>query len=84
MNETTNSPLDKRNKEYSENDKIANETTPVKTRYRGDKNEIFQTALQLKMEGININLIGWRLLKSTTHCLRNYKKNGTSGKKDFR
>ena len=58
MNETTNSPLDKRNKEYSENDKIANETTPVKTRYRGDKNEIFRTALQLKMEGININLIG--------------------------
>ena len=84
MNETANSPLDKRNKEYSENDKIANETTPVKTRYRGDKNEIFRTALQLKMEWININLIGWCLLKSTTHCLRNYWKNGTTGQKDFR
>ena len=58
MNETANSPLDKRNKEYSENDKIANETTPIKTRYRGGKNEIFRKTLQPKMEGINVNLIG--------------------------
>ena len=38
------------------------------------------------MEGIEHDLDNMRgyLMKSTTHCLQNYWKNGTRGKKDFR
>ena len=94
MNEIANNPLEKRNEEHYENLKVA------KTWMTGtmDKKELkplwlkqdergrIWAALRLNMEGIDHELekMGWYLMKSTTHYLRNYWKNGTMGKKDFR
>ena len=94
MTKIANSPLEKRNKEHNENlkvaktwikslmDKIEFETTPVKTRWERKNSG----ALVLNMDGIEHEheKMGWYLMKSTTHCLQNYWKNGTMGKKDFR
>ena len=68
MNEIANNPLENRNKEHYDNLKVA-KTSMTSTI---DKKEL--KPLWLNMEGIEHELekMGRYLMKSTTHCLRNY------------